>query len=229
MRSLERGRTESLSGRRWMATLAFGTTLVITSLASAECAVSFRSPGRPEPFQLQGLEAQLQWINTGGARFVGYDGARAIFDSPLPRPVQVSLRYRDPEAGDATFSATLGPCVGDTPPIVVATPVQQVAGPDAVEDEPIAEVQQPPPPARVETPPPPLAPGAVWIPGYWNWSGTQFVWTGGAYQVARTDNDWHPFEWRIEGRRYVLYRGHWHPRTRGNRHRLIPHHHHHGY
>ena len=71
-------------------------------------------------------------------------------------------------------------------PVIQPTPVvqQPVVQPTPVVQQPVVEhvtVVQPPP-NRVDPVPSASAqpyPGARWVPGYWNWSGTEWVWVKG--------------------------------------------------
>jgi len=67
-----------------------------------------------------------------------------------------------------------------------------------------------PPAAPREAIPPPQA-GYAWQPGYYQWNGTQYVWTPGAYApVPRSGATWVPGHW--EDRRdsgYVFIQGKW--------------------
>jgi hypothetical protein len=53
-------------------------------------------------------------------------------------------------------------------------------------------------------------PGAVWITGYWGWSGGRHVWVGGHYERARPGYTWQPHRWAHRGDgRWHLEEGHW--------------------
>jgi len=81
--------------------------------------------------------------------------------------------------------------------------------------------EPPPPPAQEEVvqeaPPAPIvevrpaAPfaGAVWIPGYWRWSGHHHVWVGGHYSAPRAGWTWEPNHWEHTPRGWVHRPGHW--------------------
>jgi hypothetical protein len=91
--------------------------------------------------------------------------------------------------------------------------------------DPAVAYQPPPPPVQevvVEaTPPPPIeevrpAPpfeGAVWIPGYWHWSGSRHVWVGGRWSARPAGYAWEQHRWdRRDDGRWVHRPGHWHAR-----------------
>ncbi len=65
----------------------------------------------------------------------------------------------------------------------------------------VERVQPPPPPvARVEAPGPPPAPGYVWVPGYWDWNGRNYVWINGRYSAIRPDRIFIAGHWTtVEG------------------------------
>ena len=53
-------------------------------------------------------------------------------------------------------------------------------------------------------------PGAVWITGYWGWSGGHHVWVGGHYEHGRPGYAWQPHQWVHGGDgRWHLEEGHW--------------------
>jgi len=67
-----------------------------------------------------------------------------------------------------------------------------------------------PPPPRTEQPPPPPVPRAVWIVGYWQWSGSEFVWVPGSWQLAPTVGlRWQPARWRVGISGVTLIPGRW--------------------
>lgn len=52
-----------------------------------------------------------------------------------------------------------------------------------------------PPPPYVEAVPPLPYAGAIWINGYWNWSGHRHVWVPGRYERPRPGMHWEPRRW----------------------------------
>jgi hypothetical protein len=81
--------------------------------------------------------------------------------------------------------------------------------------QPIAEVYVPsaPPPPRVEVVP--VLPRERveverWQPGYWRWSGHEYVWVEGHYMVRpRPVAEWTPGRWEQHPRGWVYIEGHW--------------------
>ena len=52
-------------------------------------------------------------------------------------------------------------------------------------------------------------PGAVWIGGYWGWSGGRHVWSPGRWEHPRPGYTWEPHRWERRDRGYVMVRGGW--------------------
>ena len=90
-----------------------------------------------------------------------------------------------------------------------------LAGMWRVPDEDIASEQTTtapaaPPPPKPEAPPPPPVRVAVWVPGFWQWSGATWVWVGGSYQLRPDPRTrWHAAEWQPRGSVHVLIPGRW--------------------
>jgi len=68
------------------------------------------------------------------------------------------------------------------------------------------EVQAAPPAARVEVAPAPRE-GSVWIPGYWDYRGSDYSWVEGHFEPARTGYVY--MAPRYEEREHRLYAGRW--------------------
>ena len=67
-----------------------------------------------------------------------------------------------------------------------------------------------PPPPQVETAPQQPVAAAVWIPGFWQWSGTTWVWVAGSWQLRPSAGvEWRPAEWRPRGTVHILVPGGW--------------------
>jgi WXXGXW repeat (2 copies) len=54
-----------------------------------------------------------------------------------------------------------------------------------------------------------IAPGYVWAPGYWGWTGERHVWVRGRSIVQREGYVWAPDRWEQRDRNYVRTAGHW--------------------
>lgn len=67
-----------------------------------------------------------------------------------------------------------------------------------------------PPPLQVEAPPPAPVHAAVWVPGFWQWGGSTWVWIAGSWQLRPSATvEWRPAEWRARGPVHVLVPGGW--------------------
>jgi len=70
-------------------------------------------------------------------------------------------------------------------------------------------VEAPPAPMVEEIPPEPWV-GAVWVDGYWNWTGHTYVWVGGRYlRPPRAGLIWYHGGYVHTPRGYVYVRGRW--------------------
>jgi len=65
------------------------------------------------------------------------------------------------------------------------------------------------PPAPQYEAVPSVAPGYVWAPGYWGWSGERYVWIRGRPVVQRQGYRWEPDRWEQRGQYYYRQTGHW--------------------
>lgn len=66
-----------------------------------------------------------------------------------------------------------------------------------------------PPPVRYEYAGSPPVVGALWIDGYWNWGGSQYIWVPGRWETPRPGYRWAPHRWERDGNRWRQYGGHW--------------------
>lgn len=78
---------------------------------------------------------------------------------------------------------------------------------DSYADDTVVDVAPPAPYTEVV----PVAPyvGAVWIDGYWGWSGGRHVWYGGHYEHGRPGYFYRQNGWSHDGGRYHFHRGGW--------------------
>lgn len=65
------------------------------------------------------------------------------------------------------------------------------------------------PPAPQYESVPSIAPGHVWAPGYWGWSGERHVWVRGRSIVQRDGYRWEPDRWDQRSNGYYRTVGHW--------------------
>jgi len=71
-------------------------------------------------------------------------------------------------------------------------------------------VQQSPPAPREEMRVPPPSPGQVWVPGYWTWNNSDWVWVQGRVEKPPEHMaTWVPGEWTQRGDAWVWRSGHW--------------------
>jgi hypothetical protein len=73
---------------------------------------------------------------------------------------------------------------------------------------PIVVVEAPPAP-KYETPPPKPSPNAIWIEGYWHWTGSSWIWRNGYWTSPRPGYVWVKPRYKRERKIYI--RGHWRP------------------
>jgi hypothetical protein len=97
------------------------------------------------------------------------------------------------------FAGLLAACANPPPTEKVA--VNEVIAPRA------------PPPMRYEAIPP-LPPGRgdmlTWMPGYWRWDGSTYVWVPGTYiDRPRREAYWVEPRWERRGTSWVYVEGHW--------------------
>jgi hypothetical protein len=66
----------------------------------------------------------------------------------------------------------------------------------------------PPPTTEIMTPPP--APNALWIPGYWDFTGRGYSWVVGHWEIPPpTAHNYMAAHWEYRGRHYVFVPGYW--------------------
>lgn len=98
-----------------------------------------------------------------------------------PRPARLAL------VAALLAATTLTACVVAPAP-VVSDPYGYPVGGTAY--APVA-----PPAPYYEVQPALPYPGAIWINGYWNWSGNRHHWVPGRYERPRPGYRWHPHRW----------------------------------
>lgn len=81
------------------------------------------------------------------------------------------------------------------------------AGPGYDADVAVAPLAPPAPYAEVQ----PAVPfvGALWIAGYWGWSGGRHVWVPGRWEHPRPGYAWAPHHWVQSGGQWHLRGGGW--------------------
>ena len=76
-------------------------------------------------------------------------------------------------------------------------------------DGSVVVVDVAPPAPYVEVVPVMPYAGAVWLGGYWGWSGGRHVWTGGRWDHPRAGYRYQPHAWVPVGGRWQLHGGAW--------------------
>ncbi|WP_247652870.1 hypothetical protein [Ideonella aquatica] len=97
-------------------------------------------------------------------------------------------------------------------PACVVVPAHRPAygGPPPVyESGPVVMAPMAPPPPRYEVVPALPYAGAVWIGGYWNWSGRAHVWVPGRWEAPRHGWHYEPRRWEPAARGGYELRGGW--------------------
>jgi hypothetical protein len=70
-------------------------------------------------------------------------------------------------------------------------------------------VAGPPPPPVQELPPPTPGPEAVWIAGYWHWTGMQYTWIPGHWENAPPGAVWRAPRYSTREGNYFYEPGGW--------------------
>ena len=74
-------------------------------------------------------------------------------------------------------------------------------------DEVVVDVA--PPASYVEVVPAIPFAGAIWLGGYWGWSGGRHRWVPGRWDHPRPGYSWRPHAWDQQGGRWHLHGGGW--------------------
>ena len=70
-------------------------------------------------------------------------------------------------------------------------------------------VSAPPPPPVVEVRPLARDPQAVWIAGYWHWTGMQYTWIPGHWEQPRPGQQWRAPKYSLREGTYFYEPGGW--------------------
>ncbi len=92
--------------------------------------------------------------------------------------------------------------------VVVPAPRPVMVRPAPGYDEGVMVDTAPPAPYAEVVPLAPFA-GAVWIGGYWGWSGGRHHWVGGRWEQPRPGYGWRAHAWHQDGGRWRLHEGGW--------------------
>ena len=104
--------------------------------------------------------------------------------------------------------------------LIAGAVVMALAVPACVVNEPEAPtrgvvVSGPPPAPVAERPPPAPNPQAVWIPGYWHWTGMQYAWIPGHWDAAPPGRAWSGPVYSVRDGQYFYESGGWRPAAGG--------------
>jgi hypothetical protein len=91
----------------------------------------------------------------------------------------------------------------------VIAPYPREAGYYPEAGAPMIVTEVAPPPPYVEVVPAIPFPGAIWIGGYWGWSGGRHTWVGGHWEHGRPGYVWNPHRWENRSGRWYLHEGGW--------------------
>lgn len=98
-------------------------------------------------------------------------------------------------------AATLSGCI--------VAPARHYGGEVVYAPAPAVVIDTPPPAPYVEVVPAMPFAGAVWIGGYWGWSGGRHQWVPGYWEHPRPGYRWDAHRWENHGGRWHLHVGGW--------------------
>lgn len=67
----------------------------------------------------------------------------------------------------------------------------------------------PPAPMREEARPPPPSPQSIWVAGYWHWTGLQYAWIPGHWEMPPAGTVWTSPQVIVQDGRYIYESGGW--------------------
>jgi hypothetical protein len=139
------------------------------------------------------IDGYWQWTE---ARFGWVTGQWAV---PPGRPpyAWVPARWTSDARGWVFHEPHWSPTSGDPSTVHEPTPVRH------------AVASAPPPPQLVESPGTPPSREAVWIPGFWSWTGQRYAWVAGTWSAPYPGRTWVEGVWKREGRAWRWTPGHW--------------------
>jgi YXWGXW repeat-containing protein len=74
----------------------------------------------------------------------------------------------------------------------------------------VVYIERQPPAERVEVIGVAPSPGLVWVAGYWEWGGDDYVWVPGRWMAPEPGHrSWERGNWRHHGRGWYWAPGHW--------------------
>ena len=66
-----------------------------------------------------------------------------------------------------------------------------------------------PPPLLVESPAARPSHDAVWIPGFWTWTGRRYAWASGCWSAPYPGHSWAEGTWKRSGKGFIWTPGRW--------------------
>jgi len=128
----------------------------------------------------------------------------------MKTPIRISLAA-SATAGVLLFSG----CVVAPPPYYTSDSPYAAGSPaypattTGYVDAPVYAPTAPPPAPYVEVQPAVPFVGAIWINGFWNWSGGRYSWVPGRYERPRPGYRWEPRRWNPSPRGGWQMHGGW--------------------
>ena len=165
-----------------------------------------RAVGPPPPLRLETRPAAPSGQHVWVAGYWAWRGGQPVWIPGYwglpPRPGYVWIEPRwVPAGGQWVFSEGYW---GEPQPTAV------VYEPPPPPSEPIIATVAPPP-LIAEVRPPVPTPGFVWIPGFWSWTGAQYVWVAGRGPAPRPGFVWVTPHWTPVGHKWRYVPGYWRP------------------
>lgn len=98
-------------------------------------------------------------------------------------------------------------CASEPATVTTTTTTQEVTSTGPAREVVVART---PPAVRVETQTVIPGPGYVWTPGYWRWTGTDYVWVSGGWVMPpQATAVWVPGHWAHRTGGWMWIAGHW--------------------
>lgn len=91
--------------------------------------------------------------------------------------------------------------------ILIASGFVASSTPVRAQQPTVIYVQTAPPQPETEPEPALPGPGYVWVPGYYQWTGSEYVWVRGHY--VQHAGAWCAGEWRHDDQGWYFVPGHW--------------------